>query len=117
MKQFGLKGGQDRPKMLKNQIEGKINSWAIRRGFTQFLQNKYTIFPYKTLVKNIGHDGSGVHCGSSDLFDIGNKLLEKNISLSNDLIENKSINKQIYNYYTTNIFQKIIRKINKVVLS
>lgn len=33
-------------------------------------KKKYCVFPFKSLVRNIGHDGSGVHCGklNSDLY-------------------------------------------------
>jgi hypothetical protein len=57
------KGGADLTHLLQLQMDGKIDSWAIRFCFAQFLADAYCINPVKTLVRNIGLDNSGVHCG------------------------------------------------------
>ncbi|MFD1188891.1 glycosyltransferase, partial [Pontibacter rugosus] len=49
--------------MLIDQINKKNDSWAIRWYASAFLENKYTLYPTKTLVKNIGLDMSGTHSG------------------------------------------------------
>lgn len=56
------KGGTDLDKMLRYQMNGKIDSWAIRWCYNQSMQNKYTIYPICSLVNSIGTDGSGTHC-------------------------------------------------------
>ena len=118
MQEFGLKGGKDRPEMLKAQMENKINSWAIRRGFTQFLHKKYTLFPVQTLINNIGHDGSGVHCGVNSNFDNQNSLTEKiNLKLPSEISENQLISKSIYRYYTPSLLKRIKNKLLKVLNS
>ena len=35
---------------------------------TELKDNKYCVFPTISKVKNIGHDGSGVHCGVNDIY-------------------------------------------------
>jgi hypothetical protein len=55
-------GGSDCFEMLKAWHEGKNKSWAIRFCFSQFLQNKVSLFPTKSLVKNDGFDGFGTNC-------------------------------------------------------
>jgi hypothetical protein len=55
------KGGDDMADMLNNQMEGKIDSWAIRWCYTLFKKNAYCIYPTKSYIENIGFDGSGVH--------------------------------------------------------
>ena len=59
------RGGNDLFDMLKMQTDSLINSWAIRFALSHSLHNKKALFPSKSLVKNIGHDGSGVHCPPS----------------------------------------------------
>lgn len=59
---FNLDGSYPYYKMLKNQAEKNIDSWAIRFYLTVFMRNGLSLFPKKTLVNNIGMDGSGVHC-------------------------------------------------------
>ncbi|MCT4535549.1 glycosyltransferase [Halodesulfovibrio sp.] len=56
------RGGVDLSNMLKAQMNGEINSWAIVFCYSQFTQNKRTVFPLRSYVENIGCDGSGVHC-------------------------------------------------------
>lgn len=55
--------------LLRNQAEGKVDSWAIRWHASMYLQNKYTLFPPESLVLNNGLDGSGTHEGKSSIFD------------------------------------------------
>jgi len=50
--------------MLSNQIQGINNSWAIRWHASLFIKNMYCLQPTNPIVKNIGLDNSGVHCGT-----------------------------------------------------
>lgn len=55
--------------MLKDQIEGKNNSWAIRWYASAFLKNKITLYPGISFVNNVGFDGSGTHCNDKNPFE------------------------------------------------
>ena len=68
--EFDFNGSYPYTRMLRNQISGKNNSWAIRWHASAFLRNKFTLYPGQSLVQNIGHDGSGTHCGSTDALTI-----------------------------------------------
>lgn len=70
------RGGDDLTNMLRLQIEGKIDSWAIRWCYAHFINNAYCVYPVKSLVNNIGHDGTGVHSGKTDKYTI--KIFDKN---------------------------------------
>jgi hypothetical protein len=61
-KEFNYDGNYNFIQMLKDQIAGKNNSWAIRWHASAFLKDKLTLYPNFSLVKNIGLDGSGTHC-------------------------------------------------------
>jgi hypothetical protein len=63
-KKFNRLCGSDCSRMLKKMIYGKISSWDILFVFSQFLQNKYSLFPVKSLVKNIGFNHEGTHIKS-----------------------------------------------------
>jgi hypothetical protein len=56
--------------MLKQQIEGHVNSWAIRWYASAFLANKLTLYPGVSLVRNIGNDNSGTHSRQTEMFDV-----------------------------------------------
>ncbi len=61
--EFNRKGTHDYVSMLQDQIAGKNDSWAIRWHASLFIENKYCLHPVKSIVKNIGFDGSGANCG------------------------------------------------------
>jgi len=56
--------------MLKDQIKGKNNSWAIRWYISALLNDKLTLYPKISFVRNIGHDGSGSNCSPSLEYDV-----------------------------------------------
>ena len=56
--------------MLKHQIEGINDSWAIRWDAVNFLANRMSLYPGQSLVQNIGFDGLGVHCPKIDYYDV-----------------------------------------------
>ena len=59
------RGGDDNFRMLKMQMEGKIDSWCIRWDYCMFKHNAFCVLPRYSLVKNCGFDGTGVHCGGT----------------------------------------------------
>ena len=64
---FDLDGHYSYFKMLRKQQLGKSESWAIRWYLSVFMHNGLALYPRKTLVRNIGFDGSGVNCAVSDI--------------------------------------------------
>jgi putative methyltransferase (TIGR04325 family) len=67
--EFDIQGAYPYTQMLKSQIEKKVDSWAIRWYASAFINNKYTLYPNKSIVYNIGFDNTGVHSGSFDNFN------------------------------------------------
>lgn len=65
---FDMGGAYPFTRMLSNQIKGKNNSWAVRWHASCFLANMLTLYPGKSLVNNIGMDGSGTHCAPTEAF-------------------------------------------------
>lgn len=55
--------------MLEDQVEGKNDSWAIRWQASAFLSGMVTYHPARSLVQNIGFDGTGTHGGTSIRWD------------------------------------------------
>lgn len=67
---FDLDGEMPYLKMLENQRDGLIDSWAICWHASMFLQNRVSIYPEYSLVFNDGHDGQGTHRNRSRMFDV-----------------------------------------------
>lgn len=56
------RGGNDLYRMLRHQMRGERDSWAVRFCYAQARQDLYAVYPRETLTLNIGEDGSGTHC-------------------------------------------------------
>jgi hypothetical protein len=67
---FDYEGNYPYVQMLKNQVAGFNDSWAIRWYASTFLQEKLTLYPGRSLVLNIGTDGSGTHSDYSDSMNV-----------------------------------------------
>jgi hypothetical protein len=68
--EFVKGGGEDLMVMLKSDAYGEIDAGDVKAMYAQFLSNQYTVYPTQSLVQNIGHDGTGTHCGSSNRFNV-----------------------------------------------
>lgn len=55
------RGGRDLAAMLDAQMDGRIDSWAVRWCYSQHLHGMHTVFPTVSKVRNTGLDGSGTH--------------------------------------------------------
>ena len=62
------KMGSDLYGMMKLQHQGKIDSWAIRACFHQYLINSYTVFPVVSKVQNIGYGDDATHTSGYNSF-------------------------------------------------
>ena len=65
---FDLDGAYPYTRMLRNQVRGRNDSWAVRWHASCFLKGLLTLYPGRSLVQNIGLDGSGTHCGTSTAY-------------------------------------------------
>lgn len=105
-KQFNI-GGNDMYKMLELQMLGKIDSWAIRWCFSQFLQDRYTVFPKKSKIVNDGFtDNKGTHNTGANEKWLINNLNHDNVTFLN-LKPQKNIIECFQKYHQLSIFTKI----------
>jgi hypothetical protein len=68
--QFSIEGNMNFWKQMEDFKTGKNNSWAIRWYASIFLKNGLTLNPSRSLVHNIGHDGSGVHSNNEKIYHV-----------------------------------------------
>lgn len=114
---FDFNGNYPFTRMLRRQIAGKNNSWAIRWNASLFLDGILSLNVGKSLVQNTGFDGSGTNCGGGGLYATDlwmNPLPVSPISL---VEENKEARKVFERYYRrTNCFwAKAIRRIRRTL--
>jgi len=68
--EFSIEGTMNFWKQMQDFKRGRNNSWAIRWYASIFLKGGLTLNPSQSLVNNIGHDGSGVHSGINDIYNV-----------------------------------------------
>ena len=111
-KKFNL-GGRDMADMLDMQMEGKIDSWAIRWCYSQSKLNSYTVYPVQSRIKNIGLDGSGTHSGLTNHYDINFKTDNLTCNFE-ELKIDLEISKKFQNHYMS-LFDYYVMKLKKTV--
>lgn len=113
---FDFNGKYGYTRMLRRQIAGKNNSWAIRWNASLFLKGILSLNAGRSLVQNIGFDGSGTNCGNEDLY--GTRLYQQRLPVRAlaDIEENKAARRAMSRYYQrTNSFQsKLIRRLKEL---
>lgn len=65
---FNLEGAYDFWSQVQANEKGTINTWAIFWYASVFQKNGLCLHPTISMVNNIGHDGTGVHCNGTDKF-------------------------------------------------
>ena len=97
-KAFAIDNSMNYWKQMLEFKSGKNNSWAIRWYASIFLMNGLTLNPSKSLVRNIGHDGTGVHSGINDIYNVS--VSDEPIrSFPEVLEENKQAYEALRNYF------------------
>ena len=103
-----------------NQIElnlcGKINTWAIFWYATIFKNDGLCLNPSISYVENIGHDDSGVHCGSSNKFSTIGLNEKLTVSFPKQSIESSiavSLIKKFYRAQKKSVLARILDKIQR----
>lgn len=87
-KRFELDNSVALLQQLKDNLSGKINTWAIKWYSTIFLQNGLCLYPKQALSQQIGMDGSGEHCAIDHLqqyqVSLANRVEVNRIPLKED---------------------------------
>ena len=115
--EFDFGGTYGYTRMLRRQVEGKNNSWAIRWNASLFLNNILSLNVGKSLVRNIGFDGSGTHCGSERLYDSVLYMQPLQVTKISPIAENREGRRALSDYYrrTNSFFAKVVRRLRRML--
>ncbi len=116
-RRFDFGGAYGFTRMLRRQIEGKNNSWAIRWNASLFLADVLSLNVGRSLVRNTGFDGSGTHCGNDGLYDSTLWLDPLPVEKITPLVENEEARQAYARYYRrTNGFRaKALRRLRRIL--
>ena len=114
---FDFNGKYGFTRMLRRQIEGKNNSWAIRWNASLFLEDILSLNVGRSLVQNEGFDGTGTNCGGGGLYSSNLHLNKLNVICINPIEENQEARKAFMRYYgrTNSFWAKAIRRIKRTL--
>lgn len=112
---FDLGGAFPYSRMLEAQARGEVDSWAIRWWFHVCQREGLVLFPARTLVRNLGFDGTGVHCAQGNSMD-GDASDFRPVCFPEVQVD-MEIYEKIVNYFhaRNKISNKIARKIKKFI--
>lgn len=104
------RGGNDLTEILL----ANMDAWDIRACYTSFKNGSYTVYPPKSLVKNIGFNGDGTHF---------KKITHKyDVEIENDYLPNivpfninKKTNKKMHDFYSISELKYSLKKIKKII--
>ncbi len=105
------KGGKDCSVVLMWQKQNKIDSWAIRFNYACYKKGGQNVYPVKSMVRNIGADGSGSHIRKTKRYETKTDESSKSPELIKDISVNKKIEERYYKYFSSKIHRNIINEI------
>ncbi len=115
IKAFSIEGTMNFWKQMREFKSGKNNSWAIRWYASIFLKGGLTLNPSKSLIQNIGHDGSGVHSNKEDIYQVHVARFPVQVFPA-EITENEEAYNAIKNFLRNrkgNLLQRVKRFITK----
>jgi hypothetical protein len=115
-KEFNYEGSYNFSGMLRLQVQGKVDSWAIRWYASAFLKGKLTLYPGRSLVQNIGHDSSGTHCGNTEIFSAD--LTDRPLTVNHlKIVENIKARAAVTNYFEfhkVSLLRRVIKRMGEM---
>lgn len=107
---FDYVGPLPHTSMLKSYVAGRNNSWAIRWHASMFLAEKLTLHPARSLVINIGLDGSGTHCSDND--DMNTSILDEPLPVRRIPLQHSQAQwQQFRRQYVAQIARRMLRRV------
>lgn len=79
---FDIEGTYPHIATIERNIAGEIRTWAVLWYATMYLHGALCLYPKRSLVRNIGFDGTGVHCGTDKTRLYSRMRVEKSINVS-----------------------------------
>ncbi len=119
-------GGNDIPGAINSLITERKDIWTLNWVLSAYLNNGFYIYPTASHIRNIGLDGTGVHCGTTSRFDtvLAEKPAQRfpqNITIHKDIYAHfrKKHDARVLNDYTEqfNKLKKISARINTVYVN
>lgn len=116
-RQFDFNGNYPFTRMLRRQIAGENNSWAIRWNASLFLNDILSLNVGRSLVHNTGFDGTGTNCGGGGLYSSTLWMEPLPVEMISPIKENQEARRSMARYYhrTNGFWAKALRRIKRTL--
>jgi len=103
-RKFDIEGHAYFYRQLERNAGGRLYSWAVRWHASCIRAGGLSLFPAKSLVRNIGCDDTGEHCGNTRMYDTDpvDYLPVKRIPIAEDV----RIRRAVDDYYRSQLRQR-----------
>lgn len=117
--EFNCDGSINSLGILEDFIGGGCSTWALRWEASIFLADMYSLFPGRSLVDNIGFDGTGRHCGVGNDYSVSIAgapvdVIDMPVIVNNEMrLAINSFLKKLHTEKDSNILRKILSSTQK----
>lgn len=112
---FDFYGTYPYTQMLKDQVQGRNSSWAIRWYASAFLAGKFTLYPGISLIHNIGNDESGTHCANTSHHDV--EVSSRSLHVGGIDVEDSNVARKAFEVFfktgRVSVFSRFQRRLKK----
>lgn len=117
VRQVTKPAGTDLYPMLRQQLRGDIDSWAVWWSYAIARNDGLCVNPVGSKVSNIGHDGTGTHEQNSARFDVKlNERPVKAIQWPDEPFVDERINNR-YRQLVSGVDDRVIKQVGKAILA
>lgn len=107
--------GQDFGRLIRYQLQNKIDSWAVRFCLSLWFNEKYTLYPFRTRILNNGLGIEATHTKKEVLHFNRFKTLREYDEIYPKKPQNSSLEELSFNIYNMNIYRLANRLINTIL--
>jgi hypothetical protein len=103
--------GNDMRRLVRLDAAGRIDALDVKIMLTQFLLDKYTVYPNGSYVRNIGLDGTGIHCRKTNRFDSDMITEQGELRLPDSVFEDPRIIEAHRKFRSDGLLTRVARRI------
>lgn len=93
----------------------KVQALDVRISFNMYIQNLYSIYPTRSLVRNMGFDGSGEHCSVNNVYTQAD-IYQNEIVFNSKVQPNVKIYKELSKWHSSIIIVYFVPVIKRFPL-
>lgn len=118
IKRFNLDGAYNFWSQVTANAQGKLNTWAVFWYATIFKNHGLCLNPVQSYVANIGNDGSGENCGTTDHYQ--SQLSAQSVTCWSDTITENPLAvsriKVFYQSITPPLYRRLLAKLKRMLV-